>query len=350
MKKLLVVGVILLFLGSSIPVLAHSNESNLPLSRGNWLYVGGSGPGNYTKIQDAVNHASEGDTVYVYDDSSPYYEQVTINTTISLIGEDQESTIISGQSKGSTLLIRASSVKVKGFHIIHGTYGIETLANGLTLNNLSVENAYSGILLKNLNKSSIDSCFLSNCSEGITLKFASNNVIHNSVFKNCTTGMGLYSSSSDNTIYECTLSKCIDIKNAIGSGLLISSDNNLIFHNKINSSNTGIWIGVWNYAYRNSIKQNTIESCDIGIFLDSAKQNIITQNNLINSRINGYFSWSTLNCWLNNYWGQTMHHPKVIIGCLCPPFLDGTYIKITIPWINFDWIPAKQPFDIPTMN
>ena len=43
------------------------------LSSGNTLYVGGSGEGNYSKIQDAINGASDGDTVFVYDDSSPYY-------------------------------------------------------------------------------------------------------------------------------------------------------------------------------------------------------------------------------------------------------------------------------------
>lgn len=50
------------------------------------LYVGGSGPGNYTTIQLAVNNANTGDTVYVYDDSSPYYEHVDINTSIHFIG------------------------------------------------------------------------------------------------------------------------------------------------------------------------------------------------------------------------------------------------------------------------
>ena len=32
---------------------------------GNTLYVGGSGPGNFTKIQDAIDNASNGKTVFV---------------------------------------------------------------------------------------------------------------------------------------------------------------------------------------------------------------------------------------------------------------------------------------------
>jgi parallel beta-helix repeat protein len=329
MKKLLVVGVILLFLGSSIPVLAHSNENNLPSSRGNWLYVGGTGPGNYTTIQDAANHASEGDTVYVYDDSSPYYEQVTISTTISLLGEDQESTVICGQSTGSTITIRAS---------------------GVTLANLSIEKGASSILLQHSNDSCIQFCTITNCTEGITLSFASNNIIHNTIITNCSNGIALYSSSSQNTIYDNILTRCKDYDSELGSGVLISSSKNSIYYNQVYESDVGILIGLWKAGNNNTVKRNTITNCTEGINLDTANLNLITQNNIINTRGMAIFTWSNLNCWLNNYWGRPLSHPKVIIGFLCPRFLDGTYIKITIPWINIDWIPAKQPFDTRTMN
>ena len=47
-------------------------EMSISNSFGNTLYVGGSGPKNYSTIQEAINDASDGDTVFVYDDSSPY--------------------------------------------------------------------------------------------------------------------------------------------------------------------------------------------------------------------------------------------------------------------------------------
>ncbi|RLF42667.1 MAG: hypothetical protein DRN17_07450, partial [Thermoplasmata archaeon] len=56
-------------------VKGESNEIETAIiNDGNTLYVGGSGEGNYSSIQDAVDNASNGDTIYVYDDSSPYYE------------------------------------------------------------------------------------------------------------------------------------------------------------------------------------------------------------------------------------------------------------------------------------
>ncbi|EMR74892.1 parallel beta-helix repeat (two copies) [Thermoplasmatales archaeon SCGC AB-540-F20] len=64
--------------------------------RGTTLYVGGTGPNNYTKIQDAINDASDGYTVFVYNDSSPYYESIIIDKSINLVGEDRDSTHIAG--------------------------------------------------------------------------------------------------------------------------------------------------------------------------------------------------------------------------------------------------------------
>ncbi|MCD6573584.1 MAG: hypothetical protein J7K95_05780 [Thermoplasmata archaeon] len=61
---------------------------------GKTLYVGGSGPNNYTHIQDAINDASNGDTIFVY--SGIYYENVVINKSINLFGEAKETTIIDG--------------------------------------------------------------------------------------------------------------------------------------------------------------------------------------------------------------------------------------------------------------
>ena len=94
-RKCFAIGIILLFVGTSVmPITAKDIEkSSLPTYGGKWLYVGGSGPGNYSVIQDAVDNASDGDTVFVYNGIySDYFPDnfacVNIVKKISLIGED----------------------------------------------------------------------------------------------------------------------------------------------------------------------------------------------------------------------------------------------------------------------
>ena len=79
-------GIILLFILSAVsPITIGFNiKTSVLRNDGNTLYVGGSGPGNYTSIQDAIDNTSDGDTVYVYDESSPYYELLIINKSIKL--------------------------------------------------------------------------------------------------------------------------------------------------------------------------------------------------------------------------------------------------------------------------
>jgi parallel beta-helix repeat protein len=119
-RKWLAVGIIFLFIGTTIiPSSAQNIEKSSSSSKGHWLYVGGNGEGNYTRIQDAINASFDGDTIFVYDDSSPYYEHITVNKTINLIGEDKNTTVIDGNYKLVVVQISASGVVLTGFTIQH---------------------------------------------------------------------------------------------------------------------------------------------------------------------------------------------------------------------------------------
>ena len=85
-KRQLIIGIsIILLLASQFPVSGSNREHYKTLiNGGNTLYVGGTGPNNYSTIQEAVDTAFEGDTIYVYDDSSPYNESVTITKSLSI--------------------------------------------------------------------------------------------------------------------------------------------------------------------------------------------------------------------------------------------------------------------------
>jgi len=146
--KQLSIGIVVLFvLGSVLTVNAHDNKIAVS-SLGDTLYVGGSGPGNYSTIWEAVINTSNGDTVFVYDYSSPYYEHVTIYNQINLIGENKETTIIDGNGTGNVLSVAADWVTISSFTIQNGVNGIylDKQSNTTISGNIVKDHAVDGIL------------------------------------------------------------------------------------------------------------------------------------------------------------------------------------------------------------
>jgi len=123
-KRSCAVAVILLFIGMSVvpsTAVQESKEKPFPINfDGNTLYVGGSGPNNYSTIQIAIDDAVDGDTVFVYDDSSPYYESIVIDKSINLIGEEKNTTVIDGEKRGDVIKTAADGIVVSGFTVRHG--------------------------------------------------------------------------------------------------------------------------------------------------------------------------------------------------------------------------------------
>ena len=90
-------------------------------------------------------------------------------------------------------------------------------------------------------------------------------------------------------------------------------------------------------------KNNIQSNIQYGILLhEKAKLNYIHQNNFINNSKHAYFVLlSHQNRWDSNYWGRSQIYPYPIVGSL----------GLVLPsWINFDWHPAQEPYDIPIPN
>ena len=111
MKKITLFGCIL------VTTLVVISAFPSAVSGGNTIYVDDDGGADYTSIQDAVDAASDGDTIYVY--SGTYYEHVKINTSIVLQGEDKESTIIDAGGNLSAVIVTADNVEITGFSVMN---------------------------------------------------------------------------------------------------------------------------------------------------------------------------------------------------------------------------------------
>ena len=138
MKKAVILGISILFIFLSFtPQISSTNAINSSKT----LYVGGSGPGNYTTIQSAIDDANPGDTVFVFDDSAPYHERLVLNKSLTLMGENRDTTILDPDNDVG-IHITADNCVVSGFRIIDCIDGV--LIEGcdgalISNNNISTE-------------------------------------------------------------------------------------------------------------------------------------------------------------------------------------------------------------------
>ena len=75
-------------------------------------------PSEYESIQEAVNEALDGDIIYVK--AGTYRENLVINKSIILVGEDSRRTLLDGGMGDYTILIERGGVVITGFTITGG--------------------------------------------------------------------------------------------------------------------------------------------------------------------------------------------------------------------------------------
>ena len=296
MKKIFTLGIMLLFLGMTITPTSGTNldkKSTVATLNRDTLYVGGTGTGNYTSIQDAIDNASSGDTVFVYDDSSPYYENVFVDKSIDLIGENRNTTVIDGSIGGDTVYVSADWVNISGFKIrnsIIADAGIELHSNhsAITGNNISSNN-WDGICLRYSNYNNISGNFFSQNKYSMSLYDSGNNTISGNYLTYNDYGIALVTNSHFNIISENNI---LGIFGRVNNDLIyIGSDsNNNTVTNNIGSDS---FYGIRNYGSSsgNIISGNIITNCDCGISLPLTSSSIVCGNMITNCDSYGIHSW-----------------------------------------------------------
>jgi parallel beta-helix repeat protein len=186
-------------------------------------------PDDYKTIQEAINNAGSGDTIFVR--KGIYTENIVINKSITLIGEDRESTIIDGRATGNVISIKASNVTIKGFTIRNSDpfvgYGIfiERFGN-IVISNNSINNNNIGIQISFSSRNQIYENIISANYVGIQLFYSSGNAVYRNVISSNTDGIDVYYYSVGNTFYENTINN-----NNWGVYLSFYSNNNVFYHN-----------------------------------------------------------------------------------------------------------------------
>ena len=80
------------------------------------IYVDSKGTKEYTSIQEAIDNAPENYTVFVY--AGTYYENIYINKSVDLKGQDKLTTIIDGNNTDDVIFVdEGGRVNISGFTI-----------------------------------------------------------------------------------------------------------------------------------------------------------------------------------------------------------------------------------------
>ena len=438
MNKVIIISLVLLLSTPSVRVLDSGG-----IETSNIIYVGGSGYGNYSSIQQAIDNASSGDTIFIYTYSSPYYENIVIDKPLTLIGEDQDTTIIDGRMNGDVILIESSNVVISNLTIVNCSFEYSNIhlvySNNNSITNCRISSNDNGIRMYNSNNNVISSCIISSCysysrknyygislsnsnnniitdnyirfnSIGVSISQSNNNYIHNcEIYSNKLSGISIaysdnnriYNShilnnaesgidvifSTRNCISNCiverngnsglsiglsthiSVSNCTISSNYIGiqaiiiplggnntfinctisdnvdTGILLdSASGNNIYRCRISKSDIGI--NLLSETPYDATSNNIISRCDVfdnsyGILLWSSNKNIILENNFKSNKCQAVFYNAFLNHWFRNYWDDW---PGII-----PRPIKGWFFLTFVryyPWINFDWHPAREPYDI----
>jgi parallel beta-helix repeat protein len=263
----------------------------------------------FARIQDGVNAVAENGTVFVY--NGTYYENILINKTIDLLGENTNTTIIDANESGDVIYVSVDHVNISGFTIRTSTMknvppvdwndaALDIRSNDTTISgNTIIYNNY-GIYLQDAFFNTIDGNTITDNNDGIHLFGASNNTITGNTITDNENGVYLQASSDDNMITRNTITSnyyngiyLVDSShNNIFSGNTIaenlegirgeSSSDNTITENTI-TNNTYNGISLRSSSDNNDISRNTIEQNNRGVDLRGSSHNTISENDITNN-------------------------------------------------------------------
>jgi parallel beta-helix repeat protein len=242
----------------------------------------------FQTIQEGVDAASDGDGVFVF--SGIYEEDVQLNSSIFLLGENKDDTLIKAQRAG--IKINADSVTVKGFRITRHPDSESEWFDGIFVgemqkyaniqNNIVIDGSgtwFSGIAIYGSKYSKIQNndiingfgrwCTMIDARESTNLVISNNRMIN---------GEGIF------------------VK---GISLYDRSDSNIVTGNEIKNMYPGPWQGNKfifgidvSYSCDNIITDNLFEDISTnylgaGVYLDKSWSNTVSGNIFRNNELSG---------------------------------------------------------------
>mgnify|MGYP001047579381 CR=1 FL=1 len=256
---------------------------------------------NYLTIQEAINNAAIGSTVFVA--SGTYYENVVVNKTLTLLGENSSTTIIDGNKTGTVVTIETNNVKISGFTIRNSGNATEDRKYPV---DCGIKLHVASPVFQNV---TIENNMIMNNSVGIYSKYSNNNTFVNNICYN-NIGPPFYltydpiegriiwkESESDIFLLMCNASELLNNQGVIrlynstsnkvtncSQAFLSFSEENTIMQCfdavSLSSSHFNVITNCSGSVYLKSSNNNRIAYCSSGIRLEESNDNHIKSNRL----------------------------------------------------------------------
>ena len=271
------------------------------------LVVDDDGPADFSSIQNAINAASDGDIIYVK--AGSYEENVVVNKSISLIGENRSTTIIDGGGKETVVTIampylhqRLDNVTFSGFtiqnsgsNVYYGfpDWGIVVGANGTNISHNIIKNNLGGMGLIGCRNNILTDNILSNNQYNFLVFGTSGHYNHSIDTSNTVDGKPIYYLTGvNNAVYDAqtnagtiylvhsnnvTVKDLTLTKNVLGAAFWNTTNSKIENVTTLNNM-LGIWLG---FSHKNVLIGNSVSDNETGIALDfGSSSNTIMNNNL----------------------------------------------------------------------
>ena len=141
---------------------------------------------SYATIQEAIDASDTLDGHRISVSSGVYRESVTVNKSVSVVGEAKDSTIIDGNGASRVVYIVADNVEVRGFTIQNGTFGmwLHNSDNSEIVDNLLQDGSYGIRLLNSRNSLIIENTVRRYTFFGFEIDSSGNCTLRNNVMEN----------------------------------------------------------------------------------------------------------------------------------------------------------------------
>jgi nitrous oxidase accessory protein len=291
-------------------------------------------PDDFPTIQEAINSAEVGDTIFVK--RGTYVENPVVNKSVLLVGEDRDATVI---DVTAGLKVQSNYVNITGLTIYDGYHGITVSSNSCRISGNKITDSQVGIALLSAYDNIVAENTLQSIglSAAIQLSYSNNNLIQNNYINSCTEGIQLREGSSNNTVNDNIVSDCQDVAiRLLGSG-----------------------VGKrWYSPDGNTIMRNNISYSRVGTTVYGANNNVVSNNNYVNNTIqfsaneDYYLVWGgsrSINTIDRNYWSDYNGTDANRDGIGDTPYIIDAHNRDKNPLILPTSVTILSPTAVPTM-